>query len=286
MSKLNPLSYFNPDFDMNDIKIVYIPPKNKHFPVIHESLYKLHIPTEAQKFIDESWVQECAKKMRPNEILANVRFINIENGDLEIAPEEYKIWKITAQKEFCDKFGNNFVPNPLNVQSLIQTSDKQLILGPHPERGTLQLPGGMINIRTDRKNGKISLTKGAVREFQEEIGLIPISNMRLLGTSFYAGRVLSTVFMTGKINISAKQLEIWRSKNINKIKDYKDFPKLEFIKANKSNIEKAIQTKKIQETTLIALLLLGAQNFGHKWLCKTCAPKMLAFHLQFGHTRE
>lgn len=282
MNKLNPFSYFNPDFKMDDIKIVYMPSnKNLTVPSIQEYECHYNLSNEVQAYIDKTWMSECAKKTLQNEELVSVRFIDIENGQLEVTPAEYKTWKTTAKKDFYTQFGNKDIPNPLNVQSLVQTQDKQLIFGPRPGKDTLQLPGGMLDTILDREeNGLISPAKGAIREFQEEVAPLPVQDIEFLGTSFYAGRVLSTMFMTGKIEMKAEELNPYRIQYAEKIKDYKEFPTAEFIKATPQDIQDALQHKKMQETAMIALLLFGAQNFGKKWFHQNCPTKMLAKHLQ------
>ena len=281
MNKLNPFSYFNPDFKMDDIKIVYIPSDTKKIiPSIKEYECHYDVSNEVQTYIEQTWTAECTKKTLENEPLVSVRFIDMENGQLEVTPVEYKTWKTTAKKDFYTQFGNKDIPNPLNVQSLIQTKEGQLIFGPRPGKDTLQLPGGMLDTISDRENGHISPAKAAIREFQEEVVPLPVRDIEFLGTSFYAGRVLSTMFMTGKIEMKAEELNPYRIQYAEKIKDYKEFPTAEFIKATPQDIQDALQHKKMQETAMIALLLFGAQNFGKKWFHQNCPTKMLAKHLQ------
>ena len=286
--KIAPFHYFNPDFLIEDIKIVYLPQPGQTQPEIKEYSYNYYdeVSSDVKEYIEKTWNEENLKEIEKkgtslkNEPLVSVQFINIDNGDLDVTPIDYKAWKTTGKKRFYEQHGNSAIPNPLNVQSLIETADEKVILGPRPGKETLQVPGGMLDALNDRTGGKIDLSKAATREFHEEIAPIPIKDMQFLGTSFYAGRVLSTVFMTGKVDITADELEKYRQENSDKIKDFKDFSQIECIDAKPKEIEHALQTKKMQETAFIALLLFGCQKFGKEWFAKNVPAQILAKHLQ------
>ena len=284
MTKLNLYTYFNKDFPMDDIKIVYMPQQTvpASEPTVTECSFHYYdsVSPEVTRYIDQKWAAENAKKPLQNEPIVSVRFVNLENGELETAPMDYKAWKTTGKKEFYDQFGNKDIPNPLNVQTLVQTKDNQLILGPRPGKETLQVPGGMLKSDTDRVDGQISPAKAAVREFREEVAPVPVNDVAFLGTSFYAGRILSTVFMTGKIDLKAEELKAYRAHNKDKIQDFEDLPDLAFVPAEPEQVSETLKTCKMQETAYIALLLFGHQQFGKTWFKANCPARFLADHLR------
>lgn len=282
MTKLNPFTYFNADFPMDDIKIVYMPQQAIREPAVTECAFHYYesVSPDVARYIDRKWADENAKKPLQNEPIVSVRFVNLETGDLETAPMDYKAWKTTGKKDFYDQFGNKDMPNPLNVQALVQTKDDQLILGPRPGKETLQVPGGMLKGDTDRVQNKIAPAQAAVREFQEEVAPVPVNDVTFLGTSFYAGRILSTLFMTGKIELSAAELKAYRAQNKDKIKDFDDLPDVTFVPAEPQSVSETLKTAKMQETAYIALLLFGHQQFGKAWFNAHCPDRFLADHLR------
>lgn len=287
MQKITPFHYFDGNFSMSDIKIIYVPQQGQAVPQITSYDATLAEPVDKIKeYIDSKWQQESDKELKKtgkplqDETLVSVATIDLDSGDLDVIPTKYKRWKTTAKKEFYSQFGNIDIPNPLNVQTLVKTTDGQFVLGPRPGKDTLQLPGGMVNIsdfRQTRTNNP--LTIAAFREFNEEVAPIPVLNPSFLGTSFYAGRVLTTVFVMGEIEMSVDELMEYRQKNSEKIKDLKEFPSIESIGATKREMEVAIHGLKMQETAMIALLLYGHQNFGPQWIKRHCPPQMMAAHL-------
>ena len=97
MTKLNPYTYFNKDFSMDDIKIVYMPHQTvpASEPTVTECSfhYDDSVSPEVTRYIDQKWAAENAKKTLQNEPIVSVRFVNLENGELETAPRDYKVRK-------------------------------------------------------------------------------------------------------------------------------------------------------------------------------------------------
>lgn len=281
---LNPFSYFNDNFEMDDIKIIYWPHTLDEMPRIHESSYDYYasISADVSNYIEKDWAAQCAKKPLENEPLVSVKGIHLEDGTLHVVPVDYKAWKTTGKKDFYQQYGKHDIPNPLNVQMLVETKDEHLILGPRPGKNVLQVPGGMLQGEADRTLGHIDIKKAAIREFHEEIAPLPVSQVSFLGTSFYAGRVLSTLYLMGQIGLNADEVASWRQEHKQDIKDFKDMPEICTIPATPERISDTLKNQKLQETAMIALLLFGRKYFGRHWLRRNINMKVVADHLQNG----
>ena len=279
MSKVSPFHYFDGHFGTENIKIIYLPQQGQGIPVIVQNNFQVNqLSTEIESYIINLWKQQVLKFNLKNELLASVVSIDMQNGNLDVIPTEYRQWKIMAEKSFCEKFGSANIPVPLNVQSVIQTLDGQLVFGPRPGKDTLQLPGGMFNVAIDLyKTRRLNpIASAALREFREKIAPLAVFQPEFLGTSFYSGCVLTTVFVSGKIELAADDLFEYRIENKNKIKDFNDFPQVECIGNTQREIETALYTQKMHETTKVGLLLYGHKQFGPKWLQKHCPVQMMS----------
>ena len=172
-----------------------------------------------------------------------------------------------------------YIPNILNVQMIAETSDHYAVLGDRPpkEGGKLpafQVPGGRLN-PNDQTEGHIAPDKGAVREFEEEVGPLPIEKVSFLGASFYAGRVITTLYYTAQLAMTAKEVSAWREKHKAEIKDYKAFPQEHFVNLTAEGIQAARDSKRLRETAEVGLLLKGKQSLGNQWFVQNCPKRML-----------
>lgn len=280
MTLLNPYQYIDTDFDMRKIKILHIPTDYTQMPKVTVSFKSLQDNLPPQEFEARAfeWQTACQKEPLENEPLVSVRFINLESGDLNVAPTQYKDWKTMAKKGFYNKFGAMYIPNALNVQILPKTTDDYLVLGDRPAKkiGKLpsyQIPGGMLN-QADQRAGKIAPDLSAVRELTEEVGNVPIQKVSYLGASFYAGRVLTTLYYVAELSMTAKELSSWREQNKDHIRDFDAFPKEHFVPLTQKGIKTALDSGRLRETAQVGLLLKGKKAFGNEWFIKNCPKKI------------
>ena len=279
MRLLNPYTYVNPTFDMSDIRIIYAPDKAVMPKAgIFMASMQANLPPEETKAIEAEWAKALAKEPLENEDIVSVRFINMETGDLRVAPADYKSWKTTAKKGFYKRFGDMYIPNSLNVQTLAETEDGYLVLGTRPpkEDGKLpafQVPGGMLTM-ADAKDGHIAPEVAAVREFSEEVGALPVKDVAYLGASFYAGRIITTLYYTAQLAMTAEELSFWRQAHQDEIKDFKAFPKEHYVPMTDQGIKEARDTGRLRETAEVGLLLKGRQKLGEEWFRRVCPKRM------------
>ena len=279
MRLLNPYTYINPTFDMSDIKIIYAPngvvmPKAGIFMRSMQA----QLPPEETAAMEAEWAKALAKEPLENEDTVSVRFINLETGDLKVAPSDYKSWKTTAKKGFYKRFGDMYIPNALNVQMLAETADGQLVLGTRPpkEDGKMpafQVPGGMLTM-ADSQNGHIAPEIAAAREFTEEVGPVPVKDIAYLGASFYAGRLITTLYYTAQLAMTADELTAWRQAHQGEIKDFKAFPQEHYVPMTDEGIQKARETGRLRETAEVGLILKGRQKLGSEWFQRACPKRM------------
>ena len=279
MRLLNPYTYLNPTFDMSDIRIIYAPERAvmPKASVFMRSV-QAQLPPEETHAIEAEWAKALAKEPLQNEDTVSVRFINLETGDLKVAPSDYKSWKTTAKKGFYKRFGSLYIPNSLNVQMLAETQDGALVLGTRPPKEdgkvpAFQVPGGMLTM-ADAKDGHIAPEVAAAREFSEEVGPLPLKNMAYLGASFYAGRVITTLYYTAQLAMTAKELTAWRQANQGEIKDFKAFPEEHYVPMTDQGIREARETGRLRETAEVGLLLKGRQKLGLEWFRRICPKRM------------
>ena len=123
MQKIIPFHYFDGNFSMSDIKIIYIPQAGQVTPKLtYTTDYSTEESPEVKAYVDAKWREENEKELAKtgktlqNESLVSVSFLNADNGDLDVKAEEYKSWKTKAKKDYYQKFGNADIPNPLNVR--------------------------------------------------------------------------------------------------------------------------------------------------------------------------
>ena len=171
-----------------------------------------------------------------------------------------------------------YIPNALNVQLLAQTEDNQIVLGARPpkENGKLpafQVPGGMVKL-TDGRGGCISPDHSAIRDFREEVGDLPLRDVFYLGASFYAGRVLTTLYYTAYLAMNACELTAWRRRNKSKSQNYQAFPQEYYVPATKKGICDARLSGHLRETADVGLLLKGRELFGSAWFQKNRPSRM------------
>lgn len=280
MTLLNPFQYLEADFDMHKIKIVHTPADYTQMPKVTVSFKSLQNNLPPQEFDTRAfeWQTACQKEPLENEALVSVRFINLENGDLNVAPTCYKDWKTMAKKEFYNKFGDMYIPNALNVQIVPKTTDDYLVLGDRPVKkiGDLplyQIPGGMLN-QADLWRGKIAPDLSAVRELKEEVGDVPVRKVSYLGASFHAGRVLTTLYYVAELSMTAMELSRWREKNKDHIRDFDAFPTEHFVPLTQKGIKEALNSGRLRETAQVGLLLKGKKTFGNKWFIENCPQKI------------
>ena len=69
---------------------------------------------EAMFLENEKWEKAIAKEPLENEPLVSVRFVDMETGDLKVAPAQYKDWKTMAKKSFYHAFGDMYIPKSLS----------------------------------------------------------------------------------------------------------------------------------------------------------------------------
>ena len=281
MKIFNPYEHVDPAFDAGKIKIIYTPTDYSVLPKATVAFASLqgNLPPEEVAARDTEWERACAKEPLQDEPIVSVRFIDMENGDLKVAPAQYKDWKTMAKKGFFKAFGDMYIPNTANVQMLAETSDHYLVLGDRPpkENGKLpafQVPGGTLT-PTDKVGDHIAPDKGAVREFEEEVGKLPIKGISFLGASFYAGRIITTLYYAAELAMTAKELTAWREANKDSIKDHSAFPKEHFVPLTPEGIQAARDTKRLRETAEVGLLLKGKQALGEKWFKQNCPKRML-----------
>lgn len=281
MKIFNPYEHLDGHFNPAKIKIIYTPTDDAVMPKASVAFASLqaHLPPEEITMRETEWEKAIAKEPLENEPLVSVRFVDMETGDLKVAPAQYKDWKTMAKKSFYHAFGDMYIPNVLNVQMLAETSDHYLVLGDRPpkENGKLpafQVPGGTLN-PNDKRDNYIAPDKGAIREFEEEVGKVPVENVSFLGTSFYAGRVITTLYYAAQLAMTAKELTAWREKNKDTIKDYKAFPKEHFVPLTSEGIKAARDSKRLRETAEVGLLLKGKQTLGDQWFKQNCPKRML-----------
>ena len=171
-----------------------------------------------------------------------------------------------------------YIPNSLNVQLLAQTEDNQIVLGTRPpkENGKLpafQVPGGMVKM-SDAWDGCISPDRSAVREFREEVGDLPVRDVSYLGASFYAGRVITTLYYAAYLVMDSRELTAWRRRNRNNIQDYQAFPQEYYVPATAQGIHNARQSGRLRETAEVGLLLKGRELLGNDWFRKNQPTRM------------
>ena len=280
MRIFNPYEHVDPNFDMSKIKIIYTPTDPAQLPRATTAFASLqaNLPPEETTVRDEEWQRACAKEPLEDEPIVSVRFVDMKNGDLKVAPAQYRDWKTMAKKGFYQSFGRMYIPNILNVQMLAETSDHYLVLGDRPpkEDGKLpafQVPGGTLN-PNDRQGDHIAPEKGAMREFEEEVGKVPIKGVSFLGASFYAGRIITTLYYAAELAMTAKELTKWRTEHKEDIKDFKAFPKEHFVPLTPEGIQAARDTKRLREPAEVGLLLKGKQTLGNAWFNQNCPKRM------------
>jgi len=279
MRLLNPYTYINPTFDMSDIKIIYTPgvPVMPKASIFMGSTQK-RLPPEETAAVEAEWAKALAKEPLVNEDTVSVRFIDLETGDLKVAPSDYKSWKTMAKKGFYKRFGDLYIPNALNVQMLAETADGKLVLGTRPpkedgKQPAFQVPGGMLTM-ADAKDGHIAPEVAATREFSEEVGRISMQDVAYLGASFYAGRVITTLYYTAKLGMTAGELTAWRQENQADIKDFKAFPQEHYVPMTDQGIQAARESGRLRETAEVGLLLKGRQKLGPEWFRRMCPKRM------------
>lgn len=281
MTIYNPYENIDPRFDMSKIKIIYAPLDGGAYLPRAKQVFKslqANLPPEEVVARDAEWAKANAKEPLQNEQMVSVRFVDTANGDLKVAPAEYRDWKTMAKKGFYKSFGDMYIPNSLNVQMLVQTADNYLVLGDRPpkENGkqpAFQIPGGMLDT-TDKRDGVLAPDVAARRELKEELGDVPVKNVSFLGTSFYAGRVITTLYYTAQLAMTAKELTAWREANKDKIKDHKEFPKEHYVPLTEQGIADARASKRLRETAEVGLILKGKQVLGEEWFAKNCPRRM------------
>jgi len=201
MTIYNPYENIDPRFDMSKIKIIYAPLDGGAYLPRAKQVFKslqANLPPEEVAARDEEWAKANAKEPLQNEQMVSVRFVDTANGDLKVAPAEYRDWKTMAKKGFYKSFGDMYIPNSLNVQMLVQTADNYLVLGDRPpkENGkqpAFQIPGGMLDT-TDKRDGVLAPDVAARRELKEELN--------------YDLSLLSEYFNTTKGNAHCKVKQI------------------------------------------------------------------------------
>jgi len=102
MKMFNPYEYVDPRFDMSKIKIIYIPTDYGTLPKATTAFASLQakLPPEEVAVRDEEWQHACAKEPLEDEPVVSVRFVDMENGNLKVAPAQYRDWKTMAKKGF------------------------------------------------------------------------------------------------------------------------------------------------------------------------------------------
>ena len=281
MRLFNPYEHVNPNFDMSAIKIIYTPTDTSQLPKATVAFASLQaaLPPEETAVRDEEWNRACAKEPLTNEPIVSLRFVDTATGDLKVAPAQYKDWKTMSKKSFYQAFGRMYIPNIVNVQMIAETSDHFLVLGDRPpkESGKLpafQVPGGTLS-PTDQTDGHIAPDKGAVREFTEEVGPLPIKKVSFLGASFYAGRIITTLYYAAQLSMTAQEVSAWRTEHKDEIKDFSAFPKEHFVPLTPEGIQAARDSKRLRETAEVGLLLKGKQSLGNQWFAQHCPKRML-----------
>ena len=281
MYLIKPYSYLNSKFDKGDIRIIHMPSENQKdlpFAIVSAANLSATLPPEETQVIADAWMNELKKEALQNEGIVSVRFIEAKKGILRVAPADYRTWKTTAKKGFYDRFGCMYIPNSLNVQLLAQTEDNQIVLGTRPskENGQLpafQVPGGMVKM-SDAWDGSISPDRSAVREFREEVGDLPVRDVSYLGASFYAGRVITTLYYAAYLVMDSRELTAWRRRNRNNIQDYQAFPQEYYVPATAQGIHNARQSGRLRETAEVGLLLKGRELLGNDWFRKNQPIRM------------
>lgn len=281
MKIFNPYEHIDPNFDMSKIKIIYMPTDYAQLPktTVNFASLQANLPPEEVQARDAEWNKACAKESLQDEQMVSARFVDMKNGDIKAAPAQYKDWKTMAKKGFYKSFGDMYIPNMVNVQMLVETSDHYLVLGDRPpkENGKLpafQVPGGTLS-PNDKRDDHIAPDLGAMREFHEEVGNVPVKNVSYLGASFYAGRVITTLYYTAQLAMTARELSQWREENKEQIKDYQAFPKEHFVPLRDEDIQAVRKTGRLRETAEVGLLLKGKQSLGNAWFAKNCPKRML-----------
>lgn len=80
---------------MDDIKIVSVPQQAPQKPVVTKSAFHYYesVSPDVACYINRKWADENTKKPLQNELIVSARFVNLETGDLETAPMDYKVRK-------------------------------------------------------------------------------------------------------------------------------------------------------------------------------------------------
>ena len=280
---LNPYRYLKPDFNMSEIKVIDLPDDTTHYPQAYVSVAQLsyQMPPEETDAVEKAWHKALAKEPLADEPILSVRFFNRAERSFILAPDQYKVWKTAAKKDFYAQFGSGYIPNLMNVQMLAETADHQIVLGTRPPKDkgkmpALQVPGGMVSTYDKWaafSAGKINPESGAIREFYEEVGYVP-RHISYLGASFYAGRVITTLYYTAELAVTAAELTQYRQDNRDVIKGFDEFPQEYYVPATDAGIRAARQTGRLRETAEVGLLLKGRELLGPAWFNRNCPARM------------
>jgi hypothetical protein len=102
MKIFNPYEHLDGHFNPAKIKIIYTPTDYAVMPKATVAFASLqaHLPPEEITMRETEWEKAIAKEPLENEPLVSVRFVDMETGNLKVAPAQYKDWKTMAKKVF------------------------------------------------------------------------------------------------------------------------------------------------------------------------------------------
>ena len=278
----NPYQYLKADFDPSEIKVIDLPNDATFSPRAYVGIDQLsrRLPPEETQAIAKAWKQTLNKESLVDDTILSVRFLNRTDGSFVLSSDQYKVWKATANKDFYAQFGSGYIPNLLKVQILAETTDHQIVLETRPlkdgEELALRMPGGVVS--PDDKwapftSSRITPESGAVRRLYEEVGCVP-RHISYLGASFYAGRVITTLYYTAELAVTAAELTQYRQDNRDIIKGFDEFPQEYYVPATDAGIRAARQTGRLRETAEVGLLLKGRELLGPAWFNRNCPARM------------
>jgi 8-oxo-dGTP pyrophosphatase MutT (NUDIX family) len=161
-------------------KGIFIP---KDIRTLYKHDKRLPQSQEALQFIESKWNEFVNNNSKAfNGPLFRVDEYNIIRNNfikLELSNTDYKEFVGTRDHRFVNKFGKEYIANPLSVGALLMTQDNKIILGKRSPADTdigknkISVIAGYLdpNKDLDKRTNMVDVFRAVSREIYEEIGI-------------------------------------------------------------------------------------------------------------------